>query len=70
MTRIASLPVGEWDFGLRQLLQVDTAPLPDVHRKILGVYANAPALAKAFFTFERAFWQALHCGGACSRCYA
>ena len=36
---------------------MDTASLPDVHRKILGVYANAPELAKAFFTFESAFWQ-------------
>jgi alkylhydroperoxidase family enzyme len=57
MTRIASLPVDEWDPGLRNLLQVDTAPLPDVHKTILGVYANAPELAKAFFTFEAAFWQ-------------
>jgi len=56
MTRIASLPVDQWDPDLRSLLQVDTAPLPDVHRKILGVYANAPQLAKAFFTFEAAFW--------------
>src|SRR5690349_3773678 len=58
MTRIASLPVDQWDPDLRQLLQVDTAPLPEVHRKILGVYAQAPELAKAFFTFEGAFWQA------------
>ena len=56
MTRIASLPVDKWDPELRQLLQVETAPLPDVHKKILGVYANAPVLAKAFFTFEAAFW--------------
>jgi AhpD family alkylhydroperoxidase len=57
MTRIASLPLDQWDPDLRELLQVDTAPLPDVHRKILGVYAQAPELAKAFFTFENAFWQ-------------
>jgi AhpD family alkylhydroperoxidase len=58
MPRIASLPVDQWDPDLRQLLQVDTAPLPEVHRSILGIYANAPELAKAFFTFEGAFWQA------------
>lgn len=57
MTRIASLPVDQWDPDLRRLLQVDTVPLPDVHRTILGVYANAPRLAKAFFTFEHALWQ-------------
>jgi AhpD family alkylhydroperoxidase len=56
MTRIASLPLDEWDPELRQLLQVDTLPLPEVQRTILGVYANAPELAKAFFTFEAAFW--------------
>jgi AhpD family alkylhydroperoxidase len=56
MTRIASLPVDQWDPELRQFLQIDTAPLPDVHKKILGVYAQAPALAKAFFAFEAAFW--------------
>ncbi|MBV1690885.1 carboxymuconolactone decarboxylase family protein [Novosphingobium sp. G106] len=56
MPRIASLPVDQWDPGLRALLQVDTAPLPDVHKTILGVYANAPELAKPFFTFEAAFW--------------
>lgn len=58
MTRIASLPVDQWDPELRELLQVDTAPMPDVQRTILGVYANAPELAKAFFTFEQAMWQA------------
>jgi alkylhydroperoxidase family enzyme len=57
MTRLASLPVDQWDPELRELLQVDTAPLPEVQRKILGVYANAPELAKPFFTFEHAFWQ-------------
>ena len=57
MTRIASLPVDEWDKDLRKLLQVDTAPMADVQRTILGVYANAPELAKAFFTFEHAMWQ-------------
>jgi alkylhydroperoxidase family enzyme len=56
MTRIASLPVEQWDTDLRELLQVDTAPLPEVHKKILGVYANAPELAKPFFAFEAAFW--------------
>lgn len=31
--------------------------MADVQRTILGVYANAPELAKAFFTFELAMWQ-------------
>jgi AhpD family alkylhydroperoxidase len=57
MTRIASLPVDEWDKDLRKLLRVDTTPMADVQRTILGVYANAPELAKAFFTFEHAMWQ-------------
>ena len=57
MTRIASLPVDGWDEELRKLLGVDTAALSEVQRTILGVYANAPELAKAFFTFEQAMWQ-------------
>lgn len=57
MTRIASLPLDQWDPDLRTLLQMDTAPMSETQRKILGVYAQAPALSKAFFTFEHAFWQ-------------
>ncbi len=57
MTRFASLPLDPWDPALRQQLQVDTAPMADVQRKILGVYANAPELAKPFFEFEHKFWQ-------------
>ena len=40
MTRIASLPVAEWDKELRELAQGDA--LPVVQQKMLGVYANAP----------------------------
>ena len=43
MTRIASLPVNEWDPELRNLAQADL--LPVVQQKMLGVYANAPELA-------------------------
>ena len=57
MTRFASLPVDQWDPELRQMLQVDTAPMSAVQRTILGVYANAPELAKPFFEFEHKFWQ-------------
>jgi alkylhydroperoxidase family enzyme len=57
MTRFVSLPIDQWDPALRQQLQVDTAPMADVQRKILGVYANAPELAKPFFEFEHKFWQ-------------
>ena len=57
MTRFVSLPVDRWDSDLRQQLRIDTAPMPDVQRKILGVYANAPELAKPFFEFEHKFWQ-------------
>lgn len=57
MTRIASLPVDQWDPELREMLQVDTAPMAEVQRRILGVYAQAPALAKPFFAFEHQFWQ-------------
>jgi AhpD family alkylhydroperoxidase len=57
MTRIASLPVSEWDPQLRDLAQADT--LPAVQQKMLGVYANAPELAKAFLTFSGALSQGL-----------
>jgi len=57
MTRIASLPVDEWDQGLRELAQADT--LPTVQQKMLGVYANAPELAKAFLIFTGAMSQGL-----------
>jgi hypothetical protein len=40
MTRIASLPVDQWDPELRQLAQADA--LPPVQQTMLGVYANAP----------------------------
>lgn len=49
MTRIASLPVDQWDPELRALAHADE--LPEVQKKMLGVYANAPALAKPFFRF-------------------
>lgn len=49
MTRIASVPVDQWDKELRQLAKADT--LPPIQQMILGVYANAPELAKAFVTF-------------------
>jgi AhpD family alkylhydroperoxidase len=57
MTRIASLPVAEWDPQLRDLAQADT--LPVVQQKMLGVYANAPELAKAFLTFSGALSQGI-----------
>jgi AhpD family alkylhydroperoxidase len=49
MTRITSLPVDEWDPELRALAHADE--LPEVQQKMLGVYANAPALAKPFLRF-------------------
>lgn len=49
MTRIASLPVEQWDPELRELAQADS--LPQVQQTMLGVYANAPVLAKAFLRF-------------------
>ena len=49
MTRIASLPVEQWDPELRALAQADS--LPKVQQTMLGVYANAPALAKPFLRF-------------------
>ena len=57
MTRIASLPVEKWDKELRELAQGDT--LPTVQQKMLGVYANAPELAKPFIIFTGAMSQAL-----------
>ena len=57
MTRIKSLPVDKWDGELRELLQIDSAPMSDVQRTILGVYANAPELSKVFFAFEAAMWR-------------
>jgi len=55
MTRIASLPVDQWDKELRELAQADT--LPTVQQTMLGVYANAPELAKAFVIFTGAMSQ-------------
>ena len=53
MTRIASLPRDQWDPELRA---IDLSPMSQTQRNILGVYAQAPALAKAFFAYEDAFW--------------
>jgi alkylhydroperoxidase family enzyme len=55
MTRIASLPVEQWDTELRELAQADS--LPPIQQTMLGVYANAPVLAKAFLTFTGAMSQ-------------
>lgn len=55
MTRIASLPVDQWDKDLRALAQADS--LPTVQQTMLGVYANAPELAKAFMIFTGAMSQ-------------
>jgi AhpD family alkylhydroperoxidase len=52
MTRIASLPVEQWDAELRELAQADA--LPPIQQTMLGVYANAPVLAKAFVIFSGA----------------
>ena len=49
MTRIHSLPVDQWDPELRAIAQADT--LPEVQQKMLGVYANAPNLAKPYLRF-------------------
>jgi AhpD family alkylhydroperoxidase len=55
MTRIVSLPVEQWDPELRDLAQADS--LPPIQQTMLGVYANAPELAKAFLTFTGAMSQ-------------
>lgn len=55
MTRIRSLPVDQWDQELRELAHADA--LPPVQQTMLGVYANAPELAKAFLTFTGAMSQ-------------
>jgi AhpD family alkylhydroperoxidase len=57
MTRIASLPVDQWDKELRELAQGES--LPVVQQKMLGVYANAPELAKPFLIFTGAMSQGL-----------
>jgi AhpD family alkylhydroperoxidase len=49
MTRIHSLPVEQWDPELRELAHADQ--LPEVQQKMLGVYANAPNLAKPYLRF-------------------
>jgi len=56
MTRIVSLPVEQWDKELRELAQADA--LPPIQQTMLGVYANAPELAKAFLIFTGAMSQA------------
>ena len=58
MPRLHSLPLDQWDQELRAMLKVDSAPMPEVQRTILGIYANAPQLSKAFFAFEGAMWRA------------
>ena len=55
MTRIASLPVEQWDQELCALAQAEA--LPPVQQTMLGVYANAPELAKAFLIFTAAMSQ-------------
>ncbi len=57
MTRIASLPVDQWDKELRELAQGES--LPVVQQKMLGVYANAPELAKPFLRFTGAMSEGL-----------
>jgi AhpD family alkylhydroperoxidase len=57
MTRIVSLPVEQWDPELRELAAAST--LPPVQQKMLGVYANAPQLAKPFLIFTGALMQGL-----------
>jgi AhpD family alkylhydroperoxidase len=49
MTRIHSLPVEQWDPELREIAHADQ--LPEVQQKMLGVYANAPNLAKPYLRF-------------------
>ena len=55
MTRIHSLPLDQWDPEMRELAQGDA--LPEVQQKMLGVYANAPELAKPFLRFTGAMGQ-------------
>ena len=57
MTRIASLPVDQWDPELRQMAQAES--LPPVQQTMLGVYANAPELAKPFLVFSAAMSQGI-----------
>jgi AhpD family alkylhydroperoxidase len=57
MTRIASLPVEQWDNELRELAQASTLPI--VQQRMLGVYANAPELAKPFLIFTGAMSQGI-----------
>jgi len=52
MTRIASLPVDQWDPELREMAHADA--LPPIQQTMLGVYANAPKLAKPFLQFTAA----------------
>src|ERR1700740_2936381 len=56
MTRLRSLPEDKWDKEL--LATVNPAKSTPVERTILGVYANAPKLATAFFKFSAAMAEA------------
>jgi alkylhydroperoxidase family enzyme len=47
--------VEQWDPELRKLAQADA--LPPIQQTMLGVYANAPVLAKAFLAFTAAMSQ-------------
>ncbi len=56
MARLHSIPVEKWDDEFRELMQPDL--VPPVQRTILGIYANAPEVAKPFFAFSAAMSQA------------
>ena len=56
MTRIASLPVDQWDKELRGSSRTRT-PCPPLQQTMLGVYANAPQLAKPSLVFTAAMSQ-------------
>jgi AhpD family alkylhydroperoxidase len=56
MARLNSLPPEKWDKELRS--NADLSAMSAVERTILGIYANAPKLAKPFFAFNRAMAEA------------
>lgn len=60
MTKIHSLPVEQWDPEFREMAQGDA--LPEVQQRMMGVYANAPGVAKPFMQFTGAFSAGLTLG--------
>jgi AhpD family alkylhydroperoxidase len=55
MTRLAKLPLEQWDTELREMAQAESAS--GVERDTTSVWAHHPEFGKAMFRFAGALWQ-------------